>query len=1451
MRHFSFFGTLVLTLVFSTLHAQDFSNKGKDFWVAYGYHQTMGGAGGGPQNMVLYFATEQATVVQVNIPGTGYSQTYSIPANTIFTSNPLPKTGANDARLTTGGVSNKGIHITSDKPIVAYAHIYNQSVSGATLLFPTNTLGREYYSINYEQVSNSANANCWFYAVAVDPGITTVRITPSRNTTTHPGGTPFTVNLTQGQVINMMGEINSTSTGGVFRGVDLTGSKIESISSGGDGCKRLAVFSGSGRISLSCDGSAPSSDNYMVQAFPKNAWGKNYLTAPTRHFERNFFRIAVDDPTTVVSVNGAVIGGLIDNFYYQLGPSAAPNKIVADKPITVAQYTSSATACNNTTSFNNGDPEVIYLSPIEQTINRVILNSTSNFNIDPNYHFINVIIPNGGTAISSLRLDGVAPVGTFTVHPQNTQYSYAQLNVSPGQHILQSDSGFSAIAYGYGNFESYGYNAGTNVKDLYQFVTVTNEFSTVDFPAACKAAPFSMAMTFPYEPTQIIWQFNGLFTDVTDNSPVATSTSVVNGKTLYKYVLPGSYTVPTAGTYPIKIIAQNPTADGCNGEQEIDFDLQVYDPPVADFNFATNGCVSGPVAFTDNSTNTSGRPITHWHYDFGDNNTIDDVANTSHTYTAPGSYEVKYTMISDVGCKSDTARRTVVLNDPPVANFSPVAPFCAGNTVSFQDNSSVATGAIAKWIWNFGEGPIETHLTGGVRTHTYTNPGTYTVTLQVETASGCISTVFSYPNLVINPNPVVNFTLPNVCLPDGVAAFTSNSTISDGTESQFTYEWNFGDGSPLSTAQNPVHNYTTAGPFNVTLAVTSNNNCRVSATQNLTTIYPEPKAIFTAPSEVCLGAPVNFNESSQAQSSTVTGWSWDFGDNTTSTERNPVKTYAAAGTYTVTLTVTSAIGCESVSPANIATQTITVNPLPIADFITSLPACEGKGVTFTDNSIPLAGAIVKWTWNYGVGGDVVRTTNPPYTHTYATVGTYNASLQVETDKGCISTRVPSVITVNEVPDAGFIVPIICVNDVFAPFEDTSDIGTGSLTAWEWNFGDPNATPGNPNISNQQDATHHFTQPGDYQVQLVSTSNTGCKDTVVRTVTVNGGGLVPRFTLENTGTLCSNTEITIRDASTIDAGRILRLEIFWDQNDLTNKTVDDAPASGKTYSHTYPEFGTPATRSYTIRYEIWSGITCVNSYTETITLNANPQLSFASVVPVCSNVPAFQLTQVQLQNGLPGTGTFSGTGISSTGLFDPAEAGSGTHSILYSFEADNGCSNSVSQDVIVNPTPIADAGPDRALLEGGTVVLNPVLITDIPVTYLWTPSTWLDDPTIANAEASPPTDFSYTLTVTSDQGCETRDEVFVKLLKSVVIPNIFSPNGDGIHDRWVIEHLESYPGCVVQIFNRYGQMVQKFVNYTTPWDGKINGKDAPVGTYYYIIDPKNGRKPLTGFIDIIR
>lgn len=89
------------------------------------------------------------------------------------------------------------------------------------------------------------------------------------------------------------------------------------------------------------------------------------------------------------------------------------------------------------------------------------------------------------------------------------------------------------------------------------------------------------------------------------------------------------------------------------------------------------------------------------------------------------------------------------------------------------------------------------------------------------------------------------------------------------------------------------------------------------------------------------------------------------------------------------------------------------------------------------------------------------------------------------------------------------------------------------------------------------------------------------------------------------------------------------------------------------------------------------------------------------------------------------------------------------------------------------------------------------------------------------------------------------------LCTIEIPNAFTPNGDGVNDLWHIEALQAYPGCTVSIFNRTGALVYNSVNYSKPWDGTLNGQKLPVGTYYYVIDLKNGRKPLSGYVTIIR
>ncbi len=1428
----------LVCLLFCQASAQDFSNKGKDFWVGYGYHVRY--VSGNPingQEMVLYFATDAITNVRVEIPALGYVQNYNIPANTIFTTNPLPKSGSQDARLTAEGVSNKGVHIVADRAIVAYAHIYNGSVSGATLLFPTNTLGKEYFSINYEQKSNEGASNCFFYAVATDTGTTTIEVIPTANTQGMIAGNTYTFNLTQGQVFNAMGTLSGNN------GVDLTGTKIRSISSGTGGCKRIAVFSGSGKIYINCATGQPSSaDNYMVQAFPKEAWGKYYLTVPTQNFANNFYRIAVSDPTTVVKLNGTVLGGLVNNFYYQLGPLNSANLIEADKPIMVAQYISTQGACGN---GNNGDPEVIYLSPVEQNIDKVVLNSTPNFAISQ--HFINVVIPNRGTGVSSFRIDGNVPSASFVTHPQSPNYSYLQLPVGAGQHIIQSDSGFNAVAYGYGPAESYGYNAGANIKDLYQFVSVQNQYATVDFPAACKSSPFYFSITFPYQPTQIKWSFNGLFTDVTQTAPVFDSSWTVNGKTLYRYKIATPYTINNIGTYPIKVIAQNPTPEGCSGEQEIIYDLQVFERPVANFSFINNGCVTDNVSFTDIS-NTGGRPAIRYSWNFDDGATA-TTKNTSHLFTTPGTYNVKFSVITDIGCLSDTISKPITLILPPVAKFGVSSPTCISKAITFTDSSLIVGGVITKWIWNFGDGSAQVVANNNSpQVRTYTTAGSFNVTLQVETATGCASTVFT-KTITISANPVVGFNFGNACLPVGLMQFTNTSTIAGGNTAGLLYQWNFDDGG-MSNATSPAHNYAAAGPYNVKLIVTSATGCTDSITRPVNTIFAQPVAAFSVPAQICLGDSIAFTENSTAPNSTVVDWQWNFGDGNTSTQQRPTHTYSAAGTYYVTLQVFSNEQCVS----TVATDTVLVNSLPLANFSVAGPICETKTIGFVNAATSASGNIIQWIWNFADGSPtVIAATGVTQSHIFDSARTYNTSLQVLTDRGCTSLVVVKPTIVHPQPRPGFILPDNCLSDPFSQFTDTSSITDGSQASFTylWNFGDGNATAANPNTSSQKNPRHKYSVTGLYDVKLTVTSNNGCVADTTQQLSVNGTLPQSGFVVNGGNQHCSNKSISITNNSGVDVGNIVRLEIFWDYaNDITNKTTLIRPAPGVVIPHTYPEFFTPFSTTKDVRVVAYSGDNCFNTTQQTIILMASPQIQFDTIPPVCADRSPFTITQASVVNLLPGNGVYSGAGISGNNLFNPAVAGVGRHLIRYTFTGTNGCTNFKEMHVVVFPVPTVTAGADKFVLEGGNVQLNG-LATGSGLNYLWTPNVALSNPTIAQPMASPADDVTYTLRVTSANGCTAADDVFVKVLKAPSIPNVFSPNGDGVNDRWEIKHLESYPGVTVEIYNRYGQAVFVSKGYGKAWDGTYKGAALPAGTYYYIINPKNGRKQVAGFVDIIR
>jgi gliding motility-associated-like protein len=315
----------------------------------------------------------------------------------------------------------------------------------------------------------------------------------------------------------------------------------------------------------------------------------------------------------------------------------------------------------------------------------------------------------------------------------------------------------------------------------------------------------------------------------------------------------------------------------------------------------------------------------------------------------------------------------------------------------------------------------------------------------------------------------------------------------------------------------------------------------------------------------------------------------------------------------------------------------------------------------------------------------------------------------------------------------------------------------------------------------------------------------------------------------------------------------KVEWFFDYDNAPGtKIVDDNPLPGKEYRFSYPIFSSPGIKPIRVRMLAYSGGSCADEEIQTITLLAAPTVSFSALTNVCQEVAPFLITQANEISGQIGTGTFSGTGVSSTGIFNPGEAGVGTHTLKYVFTVPNGCADSLTRTITVMPTPLVNAGRDTLILEGGETRLN-TTASGSNISYKWFPSTGLSRDDIPDPVASPTEDVIYTLTVTSDQGCAAMDNIRIKVLKQPEVPSAFSPNNDGVNDLWNVKYLESYVNASVKVFSRYGGIVyQSNKGYSIPWNGQFNGIDLPIGTYYYIIDPKTkGRKAISGAVTILR
>jgi gliding motility-associated-like protein len=183
----------------------------------------------------------------------------------------------------------------------------------------------------------------------------------------------------------------------------------------------------------------------------------------------------------------------------------------------------------------------------------------------------------------------------------------------------------------------------------------------------------------------------------------------------------------------------------------------------------------------------------------------------------------------------------------------------------------------------------------------------------------------------------------------------------------------------------------------------------------------------------------------------------------------------------------------------------------------------------------------------------------------------------------------------------------------------------------------------------------------------------------------------------------------------------------------------------------------------------------------------------------------------------------------------------------------GCTTPVLGNGIVikvNPSPSVSFNQNPVVSDSSGVKLEPLVSSNI-VSYSWTPMTGLDNATIKSPIAKPDNTTVYQLHVISASGCDAVASITVTVVKPLVIPNAFTPNGDGINDSWNIRYLSDYARSTLDIFNRYGQIVFHSVGYGKPWNGTNNGNQLPTGVYYYMIDLKNGTKKISGEVTVIK
>ena len=930
----------------------------------------------------------------------------------------------------------------------------------------------------------------------------------------------------------------------------------------------------------------------------------------------------------------------------------------------------------------------------------------------------------------------------------------------------------------------------------------------------------------------------------------------------------------STGTFNTSLRVVN-TASGCNYTSfKI---IQVVDVSPKFIASNTTICKGSITNFT---TNLSLGDVTNFNWTFGDGSLpVSSIKNTiNYTYTKAGSYVVKLIITDFLGCKDTLVKNNYIRVNGPTAKFGAAVPgTCLKSLVNFND-SSISDGIhpIESWVWNYGDSYIDT-LTAAPFIHTYLTAGSYMVNLKITDSQGCTDSVKLLKNIIIS-QPLAKFnTADSLTCPGKQIQFNNQSTGLN-----LLYQWTFGDNSAIASSQNPVHVYTVDGSYSVKLNVSDQYGCLDSITKTAFVNIATPVSLFFMTDSVSSCPPliVNFTDSSKNVVSSI----WDFGDNTSADNNNPVHFYSYPGTYNVKLTVTGPGGCTDVSQRQIKISG------PRGSFTyKQVNGCKPLQVDFTATVFDNPSII--WDFNDGAT-ESSPDTAISYIYTYP--GSYVPKMILVDQNGC---QVPitgkDTIVVNSVStNFSFLRATLC-DAGNVSFKDSS-VSNDAITEYQWNFGDGNT-------SSLKNPSHFYKSPGLNYPSLIVTTQHGCTDTLKSTIPIKivASPQIAAFVSSNG---CVPLSVTFKSGQVIQDTSSLSWK--WDfANGSTSNTSTPVPqtytAAGvysiqliATNSSGCSDTAVTNIEAYGIPMVDAGPANIILCKGSSITLNATGALNYSWLPATglsCSNCanPASSIIsdlkyvvtgttihgcsakdsiQVNVKNKFVltysrpdsvckgSTKKLSATGANNyswTPTLNIDNAASNTPTVqpdtttLYRVIAgdDVGCFKDTGYiNIRVNPLPTVEAGLDKTINVGQVYDLIPTISPDV-IYVDWQPTTGLFRNVYPGITVKPTENTEYTVLVKNKGGCAARDRVNVIVIcngANVFMPNTFSPNDDGINDIFYPRGTGLFKIKTLQIFSRWGELVFEKNSFNSNdagfgWNGTYKGLKLTPEVFVYSIE----------------